>query len=122
MSPLSVPDVHSELESKTDTRVLYDSDSPSLNDIEVQILVKKHLLCSICNISPEPEQKVELERCKHTFCKDCVCDFSFLYNRCPSCSKIIDAKCSELYEGDDFYIPSYDRFDYFGDANEMVIC
>jgi len=120
ISPLSVPDTQTESNTDTEIKSMYYSDSPSLNDIESQILAKKHTLCRICNSNPEPEQKLELERCHHIFCKDCVCYFSFLYNRCPSCSKIIDEKCSDLYEGDDFYIPCYDRFEYYDDLLDIL--
>lgn len=66
--------------------------------------------CTICG--NHPIDSCTLTICKHTFCLECIYKHKNLWNRCPTCCKVIDQSKVETYEGSIPNIPSYDTFIY----------
>ncbi len=85
----------------------------TLDKLETEILKIKHKNCQICLKENTPEF-IHMERCSHQFCKECVQEYKSLYNRCPTCSKVINLDYIEEYEGGEIIIPSYTNFRYYG--------
>ncbi len=70
-------------------------------------------MCNLCN--QLPTDKTMLTNCNHTFCLDCIYKHKHIWNRCPTCCKVIDYSKIEKYEGTVPTIPIYESFSYIGE-------
>ena len=104
----SPPPIQSSLESSPVLRpisspITIPQDNLSLEELETQLLKRKHIHCSICNNSENTMESSNY----------LIDEMKSLYNRCPNCNKVIHEHLLNEYEGcDELKGIDYNNFRY----------